>query len=178
MKILNWIKSNSVGLFIVLFAMTLILIDCNRNKYESIEVIEKEIVVSKDTTIIKDYVYNTLCKYKVNAANIVLSQAIIESSHFNSKLFKENNNLFGMKHPSRRPTTSLYSHNGYAYYESIDDCIVDYLLWQLWGNKYNMTDEEYLNDGLSGYAEDPNYKNLNLKISNKLKTHGSSERIK
>lgn len=148
------------------------------NEINNTEQIEHNIVVSKDTTIIKDYVYNALCRYKVNAANIVLSQAIIESRHFTSKLFKENNNLFGMKHPSRRPTTSLYSYNGYAYYESIDDCILDYLLWQLWGNKHKLSDKEYLSEGLSGYAEDPNYKDLNLKISNKLKTNGNVNRLK
>ena len=46
---------------------------------------------------------------------IVLAQAKLESGDFKSKIFKQNNNMFGMKKPRRRTTTASMEKNGYAY---------------------------------------------------------------
>lgn len=87
--------------------------------------------------------------------HIVLAQMKLESGHYKSKLAKENNNYFGMKHPSRRATTSLGSKNGFASYKNWVASVLDYALWQ---RTYasNLSEKEYL-DSLSTYAEDKKY---------------------
>lgn len=103
----------------------------------------------------------------IEHSHIVLAQMKLESGHYKSKLAKENNNYFGMKHPSRRTTTSLGSKNGFASYKNWACSVLDYALWQ---RTYasNLSENEYL-DSLSTYAEDKKYKNKIERIANKLK---------
>ncbi len=108
-----------------------------------------------------DFSYELLEEYlnlrNVRNKEIVLAQILLETGHFSSRLFKENNNLFGMKHPHVRPTTSLGTKRGHAYYDTWVDSINDYILW------YNyMTRDKQYTDYLAflyslGYAEDPDY---------------------
>jgi uncharacterized FlgJ-related protein len=46
---------------------------------------------------------------------IVYAQAQLETGEFKSKIFKENNNIFGMKVARKRPTTNKGEENGHAY---------------------------------------------------------------
>ena len=103
----------------------------------------------------------------IEHSHIVLAQMKLESGHYKSKLAKENNNYFGMKHPSRRATTSLGSKNGFASYKNWVCSVLDYALWQ---RTYasNLTEKEYF-DSLSRYAEDNKYKNKVQRMANKIK---------
>lgn len=100
---------------------------------------------------------------QIDHPEIVFIQAQIESGHFNSKIFKEGNNLFGMKLPERRPTVAIGKHRGHAKYNSWQASVIDYKIMQ---DKYakNKTRDEYLKY-LRRYAEDPNYVR---KIKNRL----------
>ena len=71
-----------------------------------------------------------LKKQGVNFPDVALAQAKLETGHFKSDVFKENNNLFGMKHPSVRKTVSLGSNRGHAKYATWQDSVKDYKLWQ------------------------------------------------
>lgn len=62
---------------------------------------------------------------------IAIAQSILETGNFTSNLFKKNNNLFGMKHPRQRSTTSKGEVNGHAFYSSWEDSVLDYKLWQV-----------------------------------------------
>jgi len=52
-----------------------------------------------------------------------------ETGNFKSRLFREQNNLSGMRHATIRDTTSLGSKNNYAFYCCLEDAIDDFLLW-------------------------------------------------
>jgi len=53
-----------------------------------------------------------------------------ETGNYTSRVYKENNNLFGMKNPKRRQTTSKGAdYNNYAIYDNIDDSVEDFILW-------------------------------------------------
>lgn len=88
--------------------------------------------------------------------NIVLSQMKLESGHYQSKLAKENNNYFGMRHPAQRLTVSVKSKNGYAHYRNWAYSILDYALWQR-RYAYNLSEDDYLTKLSKVYAEDKNY---------------------
>ena len=69
-------------------------------------------------------VYTLPFKYK----KIIIAQSILETGWFQSKNFRVNNNLFGMKSPSTRVTTSDSSINGYAHYQNWELSVIDYYL--------------------------------------------------
>lgn len=132
------------------------------------------------TSISKNYPYNHFPDYGdvgyetlylkilhsgIKYPDVVFAQAVVESAHFSSNVFKNENNLFGMKHPKRRETLSEgKGDTGYASYDDWTFSVEDYKLWQLsmFKKKEYKTKTEYL--ALLGrvYAEDPRYiKTLN-----------------
>jgi uncharacterized FlgJ-related protein len=91
--------------------------------------------------------------------DVVLAQARLETGNFTSKVFRENNNLFGMKLPRVRNTTAIGEQNSHADYASWRQSIIDYKLWQdnmIAGIK---SKKQYLNYLSKNYAEDKKYIN-------------------
>lgn len=98
-----------------------------------------------------------LDKMSVSYPDIVYAQALLETGHFSSSIFVENNNLFGMKKAYRRPTTCIAVKNGHAQYETWQDSVIDYLIYQRIYLKQVKTEDEYLSYLANYYAEDPLY---------------------
>ena len=98
-------------------------------------------------------------------ADIVYAQALLETGNFTSHIFKTNNNLFGMKVATIRPTTNIGEENGHAVFKHWRQSVVDYALYS---SCYltKMTRPEYFSYLGSRYAENPNYINLIKKILN------------
>lgn len=127
----------------------------------------KEYIVTKDTfsdTRLKEYILDLNLKYP----NIVYAQAVLESNHFKSKIFKENNNFFGMKCARSRPTTNNGENRGHAVFESWKECILDYALFQAKYLSRVSSEKEYLEYLGEHYAEDPNYVNKLKKVMQKF----------
>lgn len=113
---------------------------------------------------------------KVICPDEVFAQMKLESASFSSSLFKKTKNLMGMRYAFRRPTkasgiylpdldTIIYTsnqkevlkyaeRNHYAVYDSWQDAVQDYQLWQ--EHNFKMTDR-YLNFLGEVYAEDIGY---------------------
>jgi uncharacterized FlgJ-related protein len=87
---------------------------------------------------------------------IVYAQAVVESGNFESKIFLENNNLFGMKVAKSRPTTAKGERNGYAYYDSWQMSVIDYALYQSAYARKISTESGYYEHLGSNYAESGN----------------------
>lgn len=51
--------------------------------------------------------YKKILELGIAYPDVVLAQAKIETGNFTSKIFRENNNMFGMKLPGRRTTTAV-----------------------------------------------------------------------
>jgi len=61
---------------------------------------------------------------------LLQAQAIHETGNFTSRLFKENNNVFGMKIPSIRKTLNIAPGNQqFSKFASVDDSIKDMLFY-------------------------------------------------
>ena len=96
--------------------------------------------------------------------------SMIESHHLKYYAVEKFNRLFGMKHPTRRETTSLGRDNsGHAIYKTWQDAVTDVKLWQeshkLTGKEF--TPEQYRNFlRTSGYiaGASNNYELLMTKI--------------
>jgi uncharacterized FlgJ-related protein len=116
-------------------------------------IIEKEEVIPDFSP---ENLKKALIKYNVDEPEIVYKQAALETGHFDSKLFLENNNLFGMMYPSRRETTSTCKKNGFAYYPNWIECVKDMALFQDYYARristhksyYDFLDDVYATDSL------------------------------
>jgi hypothetical protein len=103
----------------------------------------------------KENLARLIYNLKIAHPDIVMAQAIIESGNFKSNIFKENNNLFGMKMPEYRKTTAIGTNRGHAVYRNWRESVIDYALWQGKRARYSTTNQ-YLRR-LRSYAADPNY---------------------
>jgi flagellum-specific peptidoglycan hydrolase FlgJ len=67
--------------------------------------------------------------FRGELAKYVFAQAAFETGNFTSDIFKENNNLFGMKLPRVRQTLATGENRGHATFNSITDSIKDFALF-------------------------------------------------
>lgn len=123
---------------------------------------EKQVQIESNTqeSISKESLYEQIIKYGIKFPDIVFAQAVLESGAFTSKLFKTANNLFGMKVPTKRETSSVgKTQSGYSKYTDWNLSVYDYFLWQdyMLKNKSELTKNQYL--ALLGkvYATDKRY---------------------
>lgn len=103
---------------------------------------------------------------------LVWAQSKVESGNWKSGLFKNNNNLFGMRKAKVRKTTAIGSRKGYAKYISWIECVKDYKLWQ---EMHHITEKttkrEYLKLLNKVYCSIPGYSKEVLKNLNKIKKY-------
>jgi uncharacterized FlgJ-related protein len=119
----------------------------------------------------KEAVVEELKRLNVKYPHIVLAQALIESGHFQSNIFRANNNLFGMKEAKQRTTTARGTNLGHAYYDNWQESILDYAIFQSAYLRDLKTEEQYLSYLGANYAEASNYELavMNMVKNEKLK---------
>ena len=106
---------------------------------------------------LSDEILAYILDLRIENSYIVYAQAQLESAHFTSDIFMENNNLFGMKVAERRPTTAIGVNRGHAVYKSWRESVIDYALMQ--AAYYRGLDEKtYLDKICSVYATDTTYR--------------------
>ena len=90
---------------------------------------------------------------------IAYYQAVLETSYFQSLVFIENNNLFGMKQAFVRPNTAVGTNRGHAVYNHWTCSVNDYKLRYVYFSRHR-TYTDYLAFLVeTGYAEDMHYIN-------------------
>ena len=102
-------------------------------KFQLLETFEKELIVlnvqAEKNKFTKEKFVEELKRLNIKHPHIVMAQSIIETGHWNSKIFKENHNLFGMKEARVRLNLAKGTQFGHAYYESWEESLTDYALW-------------------------------------------------
>jgi hypothetical protein len=94
-------------------------------------------------------------KLGIKHPDVVMAQAKWESAHFKSKVFQENNNLFGMKLARQRDTTAIGENRGHAKYKNWQDSVKDYKLWQDSNRMGILPKEQYINKLSNIYCPPP-----------------------
>jgi len=89
--------------------------------------------------------------------HIVLAQSYQESGHYNSTIFRENNNMFGMKEAVVRSNLAKGTNRGHAMYDTWQECVIDYALYYSTYLSDIKTEGEYFEFLKQNYAEDPTY---------------------
>ena len=100
--------------------------------------------------------------------DVPIRQFILETGWFQSDLFKQYNNIAGMKYPRIRKTTAIGTAKGHAKYKHWTDSVDDYIYWRdHWKNKGYSTDNYYKFLKDINYAASCSYekmlKDINLK---------------
>jgi uncharacterized FlgJ-related protein len=135
---------------------------------------EKRVIVINGTindSFNQDQLAEELRRLNIKFPHIVMAQAIIESGHFKSNVFRANNNLFGMKLARQRATTAKGTNLNHAYYENWRESVLDYALFQSAYLRNLKTEEAYLEYLDKNYAMAPNYDDAIRTVisNNKLK---------
>ena len=107
-----------------------------------------------DIELLKEYM--DICYPKAN--EIIIKQFILETGWFSSRIFKENNNICGMRLPKVRNTLAIGEKYNHAVYHHWSDSVDDYFLWlEYYKMKGHNTNQycNFLED--IGYATASNY---------------------
>lgn len=151
--------------------ISFIIITCMQTeKLNSIKYITEEtrmLVINQENEFsevkLKEYIIGLNIKFP----HIVFAQAKLESGYFKSTIFRENNNLFGMRVASRRPTTNKGENRGHAVFDTWKESVLDYAFYQARFLGDIKTEGEYIQYLKANYAEDPGYVEKVIKLSKK-----------
>ncbi len=87
------------------------------------------IEIEEENKFSEENLIEEISKLNFKYPYIVLAQAILETGTYESKIFKENNNLFGMKEARVRLNLAKGTQFGHAYYDDWKESLTDYALW-------------------------------------------------
>lgn len=120
---------------------------------------EKEVVIKTNDSFSKEKLFLEIDKYSFKYPDIVKAQAVVESGHFKSPVFKQNNNMFGMREAIIRISTAEGSNLNHAYYVDWKYCVADRALYEA---QYlsKLSREEYFSYLDQTYAEGKGYSKL------------------
>ena len=126
-----------------------------------------EINISGEREFTEDKLVRKLKELNIRYPHIVLAQAKLESNNYSSRIFIDNNNLFGMKEARVRINLAKGTQYKHAYYNTWQESVLDYAFWMATYGSKCKTEQQYYNL-LNGYAEDSNYQ---AKLKNIIKKH-------
>jgi uncharacterized FlgJ-related protein len=151
---------------IVLSFLTIFILSSFIWKEVVIVTAEKEILLKTNNSFSKEKLFLEIDKYSFKYPDIVKAQAILESGHFKSPVFLQNNNMFGMRKAMVRITTAEGSNLNHAYYVDWRYCVADRALYEA---QYlsKLTREEYFSYLDQTYAEGEGYSKLLKQIIKK-----------
>jgi hypothetical protein len=128
-----------------------------KNALISLSEEEKLVIIQEHNQFSEDKLIDKLKELNVKFPYIALAQAKLETGNFTSKVFRENNNLFGMREAKQRITTTQGTENNHAYYYSWGESVLDYSFYQCRYLSNINTEEQYFQYLSQSYAENPNY---------------------
>ena len=118
---------------------------------------EKALIIKEQDKFTEEKLKVYLSELNVKFPHIVYAQAVLESGNFTSQIFKNNNNLFGMKQAHKRATTNAGTEFGHAVYHHWRESVLDYALYQSAFLSSIHSEEAYYQYLKENYAEAPHY---------------------
>jgi uncharacterized FlgJ-related protein len=127
------------------------------NKAQNLSQEDKLIVIREYNEFSENKLIEKITELNFRYPHIILAQAKLESGHFKSTIFLENNNMFGMKEAKLRANLAKGTNRGHAYYETWQESVIDYALYYSSYLRSINTEGEYFEYLRQNYAEDPTY---------------------
>lgn len=136
-----------------------------------IYVIQKEKVYmveyrDKPDKFTKEKLIQYLKDLNIKYPKVVYAQAVMESGNFKSKMFTDDNNLFGMRIAKSRCTLAI-GNGKYAKFKTWRESVIDYALYQTTFIKKIDSQGEYINYLARNYATGKAYKTYLIKMIGK-----------
>ena len=125
---------NTVRVFLktalVFFTLFLFLGLTNKPEVEYITETEKVLIIEEnENDFTEEKLIEEIKNLNFKFPHIVLAQSILETGYYESKIFNENHNLFGMKEARVRLNLAGGTQYGHAYYDNWRESVMDYALW-------------------------------------------------
>ena len=143
----------SISLFKMLFLPDLPISEIKKLKpqYEKIMLLQTQYEFTEDKFVVE------IKRLNLKYPHIVYAQAMLESGNFTSKIFKENNNMFGMKQAKVRINLASGTQHNHAYFKSWEECLYDFAFHRATYLSKLRTENDYYQYLGKYYAEDPGY---------------------
>ena len=130
-------------------------------KHKSIDKFEKELMIlnlkQEKDKFTKEKLIDEIKRLNIKFPHIVMAQSIVETGHWNSKIFKENHNLFGLRQAVIRINTANGTQYNHAYYDNWKESLYDYAFYSCRYLSNISSEEEYFQYLQKNYAESPDY---------------------
>lgn len=130
-------------------------------RFTSLDEFEMEMMVlnlkSEEQEFSREKLVEELKRLNVKFPHIVMAQSIVETGNFKSRIFKENNNLFGMKEARVRVNTARGTQYNHAFYQNWYESLYDYAFYQCRYLGAIRNESEYFQYLSDSYAESPSY---------------------
>jgi uncharacterized FlgJ-related protein len=127
------------------------------NEVQNLSQEDKLIVIREYNEFSEEKLIEKITELNFRYPHIILAQAKLESGHFKSTIFLENNNMFGMKEAKLRANLAKGTNRGHAYYETWQESVIDYALYYSSYLRSIKNEGEYFEYLRQNYAEDPTY---------------------
>jgi len=131
--------------------------DLGSNVLTSLSEEEKLVIIQEHNSFSEEKLIDKLKELNVKFPYIAFAQSKLETGNFTSKVFRENNNLFGMREAKQRITTAQGTEHNHAYYHTWYESVLDYSFYQCRYLSGINTEEQYFQYLGQSYAENPNY---------------------
>lgn len=121
--------------------------------------VETELLIleAEEDKFSRDALVEEIKKLNIRFPHIVLAQSILETGYWESRIYQENHNLFGMKQARARATTANGTQLGHAYYDNWKESVTDYALYQAAYLNKIRKENQYLRYLDKNYAEAKDY---------------------
>ena len=106
---------------------------------KNIETVNEEI----NSSFTREALIEEIKCHEFKYPDLILAQALLETGHFKSTIFKENNNLFGMRQPRKRYTLCKGSNLNHGVYDNWKVSVEDRMIYDTLYLK-DMTRTQYL----------------------------------
>lgn len=147
----------SIGVILGTSAGLFSFYQLKKNQFMFMTTEEKLVIIQEHNQFSEQKLIDKLKELNVKFPYIAFAQAKLETGNFTSKVFRENNNLFGMREAKQRITTAKGTEHNHAYYYSWTESVYDYSFYQCRYLSNIQTEEHYFQYLSQSYAENPNY---------------------
>lgn len=161
---LQYVKDIKKTRLIILGVLALLLSSFLIGRFVNIKALdafEKELIVlnlqKEKNKFTEEKLITMLKELNVKFPHIALAQAKLETGNFKSAVFKQNNNLFGMKQARVRVNTAKGTSLNHAYYDNWQESVYDYAFYQCRYMTNARTEAEYFAALDASYAEASQY---------------------
>ena len=171
---LKYVKVNlfylkAIAIVFISCVITSLVFEFNQSKsLNNIKYVTEEtkmLIINQENVFNEQLLKEYIMELNIKFPHIVFAQAKLESGYFKSTIFRENNNLFGMKVARARPTTNKGENRSHALFNNWRESVIDYAFYQAKYLGDVKTEAQYIQYLKANYAEDPGYVEKVIKLS-------------